>query len=178
MREWALDGSAMSKTFYVGVTNLAVLTVVGLLSNGSAIAAGKIYHGSRVGMTVTIKSMTGLDTPHAAIQTEHTREDAIEFCREYVGENPVTEKCVKQEVSVPLNDAIYADCPKGVFTDFAGDKYLFKGKNLHQGETGPKYFLLNLRTRQIADGSSASGYDVNMDIFRALRHRTAPPPER
>ena len=140
MREWALDGSAMSKTFYVGVANLAVLTVVGSLSNGSAIAAGKIYYGSRVGMTVTIKSMRGLDTPHAAIQTEHTREDAIEFCREYVGENPVTEKCVKQEVSVPLNDAIYADCPKGVLQILPETNICSRGRTSTQARRDPNIF--------------------------------------
>jgi len=96
-------------------------------------------------MTVTIKSMSDLDTSHAVIQTDHTREDAIEFCQEYVQEDPVTENCIKQGLSVRLNDAIfYADCPRGVFTDFAGDKYQFRGKNPHPGEMGPKYLLMNL----------------------------------
>ena len=120
--------------------------------------------------------MSGLDTSHAAIKTEHTKEDAIDFCREYVLEDPVTAKCIKEELSVPLNDVIYANCPKGVFTDFGGEKYQFRGKNLHPGESAT-ISLLNLRTREIADGSSASGYNVNMEIFRALCPRTAPPPE-
>jgi hypothetical protein len=47
-----------------------------LLSASYAVAAGKIYYGSRTGMTVTIRSMTGLDTAQAVIQTEHTRDDA------------------------------------------------------------------------------------------------------
>lgn len=51
-----------------------------------ASAAGKINYGSREGMQVSVISMSGLDTSNAVIKTHHTREDAIEFCREYVGE--------------------------------------------------------------------------------------------
>lgn len=146
-----------------------------LLSAPCAFAAGKIYYGSRAGMTVTIKSMIGLDTSRAVITTEHTRDDAIGFCKDYVQEDPVTEKCISEELATRLNDLIYADCPKGVFTDFFGDRYQFGGRNRHPREFGPKYLILDLRTREIADGSSASGYDVHMDIFRALCPRTAPP---
>jgi hypothetical protein len=76
---------------------------------------------------------------------------------------------------VPLNDAIYADCPKGLFTDFVGDKHQFRGKNPRAGNSGPKYILLDLSTRQVADGSSASGYDVNMDLERFAQERLGPP---
>ena len=164
-------------TSSITVAHLAAFAAVVLLSPCSAKAGGKIYYGSRAGMTVTVRFMSGLDTSHAVIKTEHTREDAVDFCREYVLEDPVTEKCVKEELSVPLNDAIHANCYKGIFTDFGGEKYQFRGKNLHPGEVGPRYLLMNWRTREIADGSSASGYNVNMDIFRALCPRTAPPPE-
>jgi hypothetical protein len=152
------------------------VVLVALLAVSSATAAGKIYYGSRAGMTVTVRSMSGLDTSHAEILTEHTREDAIGFCRDYAQEDPVTENCIQQELSVRLNDMITADCDKGVFTDFYGEKYQFRGKNPRPG-SGAKYLLVNLRTRKIADGSSASGYDVNMDIFRVLCPRTAPPAE-
>jgi hypothetical protein len=121
--------------------------------------------------------MSDLDTSHAKIITEHTKDDAIGFCRDYAQEDPVTEKCIRQELAVRLNDVITADCPKGAFTDFYGEKYQFRGKNPRAGDFGAKYLLMNLRTHELADGSSASGYPVNMDIFRALCPNTGPPPE-
>ena len=78
-------------------------------------------------------------------------------------------------LSVRLNDVITADCSKRVFTDFYGEKYQFPGKNPRASKSKAAYLLMNLRTHEMADGSSASGYDVNMDIFRALCPRTAPP---
>jgi hypothetical protein len=152
------------------VATTVLLVVVAL----PAEASGKIYYGSRAGMTVTVKSISGLDTSHARITMEHTRDDAIGFCRDYGQENPVTEGCIQEELAVPLNDAVYADCTKGIFTDFAGEKFQFRGKYARSGDTGPKYLLLDLGTHEIADGSSASGYETNMNIFRALCPRTAP----
>ncbi len=70
-------------------------------------------YGTRVGMQVTVKSATGLDTAHSVIQTEHTRDDAIKFCREYMGK--VAENCIKGELATPLKDLITADCTKGHF---------------------------------------------------------------
>lgn len=155
-------------------SGLTYIGIAGLLTVTSTFAAGKIYYGSRAGMTVTIKSMSGLDTSQAVIQVEHTRDDAIGFCRDYAQEDPVTDKCIENELASRLSDAIYADCPRGVFTDFFGDKYQFRGRNPKSGDFGPKYLLMDLRTNEIADGSSASGYEVNLDIFRALCPRTAP----
>jgi hypothetical protein len=129
-------------------------------------------YGSRVGMQVTVMSMSGLDTSNAIIRTQHTREDAIEFCREYVGE--VSEKCIKEELATRLNDAIYANCSSGVFTNFWGDKIQFRGKNKQKGEFGPNYILVNLQSGEIANGSSASNYLVNMEIFHALCPTKAP----
>jgi hypothetical protein len=39
----------------------------------------------------------------SALAIEHTREDAIKFCKDYVHENPVTEKCIKDQLAtLPL----------------------------------------------------------------------------
>lgn len=54
------------------------------LSTSAVFASGKIGYGSRAGMTVTVVSMSGLDTANAVIRTKHTQEDAESFCREYV----------------------------------------------------------------------------------------------
>jgi hypothetical protein len=164
------------RNFRKGVSGwtVVVTTVPLVVAALPAEASGKIYYGSRAGMTVTVRSMSDLNTSHARITTEHQREDAIGFCRDYVQENPVTEGCIQEELAVPLNDAVYADCTKGIFTDFAGDKFQFRGKNPRAGDAGPKYLLLDLGSHEIADGSSASGYETNLNIFRALCPRTAP----
>jgi len=149
-----------------------VIAIALTFMTASAFAAGKINYGSRVGMQVTVISMSGLDTSNAIIRTKHTREDAIEFCREYVGN--VSEKCIKDELAVRLNDEITADCIKLVFTNFWGDRIQFRGRNTKKGDFGPNYILVNLGTGTIADGSSASDYPTNMEIFAALCPRTAP----
>lgn len=131
----------------------------------------KIAYGSRGGMEVTVRSVEAVDTSHAVIQTQHTRADAIKFCQEYIG--AVTAKCVNDELATPLNEVISADCPHGTFTNFYGDKLQFGGSN-RNADSGPRYILKNLRTGEVADGSSASGYDVNMEIFKALCPATAP----
>jgi hypothetical protein len=121
-------------------------------------ASEKIYYGSRVGMTVTVVSKQDLDTAHAVIVTEHTNDDAIDFCREYIGK--VTTECVNEEAAVKLNQRISSNC-----------------KTANRSEVNPKYVLRNLITGEIADGSSASGYSTRMGIFRALCPKTAPSDE-
>ncbi|ACS43004.1 hypothetical protein [Methylorubrum extorquens] len=136
-----------------------------------ALAAGKIYYGSRAGMQVTVVSIGGLDTAKAVIRTKHTREDAAAFCREYVGK--VTPDCVREELQTPLNDEISADCVRGTFVDFRGNRYRFGGPNRDPDVTA-KYRIVSLPSGEVADGSSASGYPVNIDIFRALCPSRAP----
>jgi hypothetical protein len=167
----------MRRCFQNHCVGFAGFAVIVLLSGSSAIAAGRIYYGSRAGMTVTVRSMSDLDTSRAKIITEHTRQDAIGFCQDYERQEPATENCIRQEMAIRLNDMVTADCPRRVFTDFYGERYQFLGENPRSQQSGARYLLKNLRTHEIADGSSASGYDVNMEIFRALCPRTAPPDE-
>jgi hypothetical protein len=127
-------------------------------------------------MEVTVINIDGLNTSHAVIRTKHTRENAIAFCRGYVGR--VTEKCIRQELAVPLNDMISADCTTGEFSDFLGNHYQFLGPNTTKNEVSmAKYAILDLATHGIADGSMASGYPTNMEIFRHLCPAVAPPDE-
>jgi len=135
-----------------------------------ALAAGKIFYGSRAGMTVTVVSMSGLDTANAVIKTKHTREDAISFCREYL--QKVTKECIDRELGTRLNDEIRGNCETGVFKDFSGNGWRFAGK-VRKPDMA-KYRLIDLRTGQDADGSGASGYGTAMGIYKALCPRTAP----
>jgi len=150
-------------------------SMAALIVQDAALASGKITYGSQAGMQVTVVSIRGLDTANAVIRTSHTREDAIEFCRDYVGE--VTE-CIQNELAVPLNDQIHANCLSGLFTDFYGDAYRFEGKNPAWKKQGAaKYRVRNMRTGEIASASMASGYFVNLGIFKALCPGTALEPE-
>jgi|SRR6266446_10065401 hypothetical protein len=124
-------------------------------------------------MQVSVISVEGLNTSRAIIRTKHTREDATAFCRDYVGE--VTEDCIRKELAIPLNDVIAANCNTGEFTDFRGNRYKFLGPNRTRGDfVIAKYAIMDLGTREIANGSMASGYPVNMDIYRALCPARAP----
>ena len=154
------------------VITLPILAVSTVLVGTTANAAGKIGYGSRAGMQVTVVSMSGLSTSNAIIRTQHTREDAIEFCREYVRD--VTEQCIKDELSTRLNDVVVANCSTGVFSNFFGDRLQFRGRTPRKTLLEAKYILINLGTNEIADGSSASGYAINLEIFRALCPKTAP----
>ena len=138
----------------------------------AALASGTIYYGSRAGMEVDVISVDGLSTDHAVIRTKHTRENAIAFCRDYV--QKVTEDCVNRELSLPMNDVVTANCMTGNFTDFFGGKWRFLGPNPQTGDVIAKYRLVNVRTGEIADGSSASGYPTAMGIFKALCPQQAP----
>ena len=75
-----------------------------------------------------------------------------------------------------LNDQVTANCVTGRFTDFNGNDYQFLGKATGKENEGriAKYIIKYLADGQLADGSSASGYDVNVDIFRALCPAKAP----
>jgi hypothetical protein len=150
----------------------AILTLIIFIAAIPAYASGTIFYGSRAGMEVTVISVEGLGTDRAVIRTKHTRENAVAFCRDYV--QKVTEECVREELAKPLNDVITANCLTGEFTDFYANRYRFVGPNRKTRDMMAKYALMDLSTRQIADGSMASGYPTNMAIFKALCPAQAP----
>jgi hypothetical protein len=153
----------------------STLFLLGLLATTAspAAASGTIGYGSRIGMEVSVISVSGLNTSHAVIRTKHTRENAIVFCRDFV--QKVTEECIREELAKPLNDVITANCITAEFTDFHGNRYLLLGPNRKTGDlSSAKYALMNIDTREIADGTMASGYPMNMAIFKALCPARAP----
>jgi hypothetical protein len=138
-----------------------------------AVCAEKIGYGSRAGMQVSVVSKSGLDTRRAIIRTKHTREDAVAFCREYIGK--VTPECISKELEAgpgPSNK-ITANCITREFTDFFGERYRLAGLS-PQDDRSARYRLVQLSSGEEADGSSASGYSTNMAIFEALCPKRAP----
>jgi hypothetical protein len=152
----------------VGALTMASLAI----SVNMALASGKIYYGSRVGMTVAVISVQALNTPNAIIRTQHTRDDAVAFCRDY--EQNLTDECVNRELEIPMNDYVAANCSTGVFVDFFGGRYRFEGRRKGPSDGLEKYAIRDLSTGAIEDGSSASGYPTNLGIFRALCPMRAP----
>ena len=134
---------------------VALLTIASVaISARTALASGKIYFGSRVGMTVSVISVQGLNTSNAVIHTKHTRHDAIAFCRDY--EQNLTNDCVNRELETPMNDYIAANCSTGVFIDFFGNRYHFEGQRRRPTSDLSKYTIRDLSTGEIEDGTSAA----------------------
>lgn len=150
----------------VGALMMAAISV------NMALASGKIYYGSRVGMTVAVISVQALNTPNAIIRTQHTRDDAVAFCRDY--EQNLTDECVNRELATPMNDYVAANCSTGVFVDFFGNHYRFEGPQRGANSDFAKYKIRDLSSGEIEDGTSASGYSTNLGIFHALCFMRAP----
>jgi hypothetical protein len=145
------------------------------LTTGLSAAQTKIPYGSRAGMSATVLSMEGLDTEHAVIRVEHTRQDAEDYSISYVG--ALTPECVQRTLAtVSVADRVTADCRSGEFTDLHGDRYRFEGpaRGVDRKEIRAKYTLRHLPSGEIADGSSASGYRTSMMVLRALCPQSAP----
>jgi hypothetical protein len=172
-------GKALKRSVFsvrVAVWRVAIF-VLGLIQVSTAFASGTIGYGSRQGMEVSVISMEGVDTSHAIIHTRHTRENAIAFCDAFADVRPDKDACIREELATPLNDVISANCTTGEFTDFYGNHYRFLGLNRREGDPArPKYAVLNLSNREIADGTTSSGYPTNILIFGALCPSQAPLP--
>ncbi len=127
----------------------------------------QIGYGSRAGMTVTVSAASGLDTADAVIEANITKNDATGYCRDYIGK--LTDECIEKQMHEQLSPSITANCDTGVFTDFGGYSYQFIGPmNPSHDPMAPEYAIIDLNTRQVADGSSASGYYTNLEILNAL----------
>ncbi|KQY63260.1 hypothetical protein ASD52_13780 [Ensifer sp. Root142] len=144
------------------------MTIGLLLAMSAAAKAETLYYGSRAGMEVTVVKKSNIGTTHAKIFTKHTRENATAFCREYV--QKVTPKCIADELKVELLTEISANCKTGTFITLNGQGYQFKGSNPDYDPTGmsTEYLLVEAGGGEPLDGSSASGYDVALDQYKAL----------
>lgn len=125
--------------------------------------ADTLAYGSRAGMQVTVTAREGIDTRHAVIHVAHMRSDAETYCREY--ENTSAKACVDQEMKTGFPAQIEADCVSGDFTNLNSQRRHFDGPN-SAGSTA--YVITDKETGEALDGSSASGYDVDIEQFRAL----------
>jgi hypothetical protein len=154
------------------LTSVRLSMLAGLLAmaaSSSCEAAGKLPYGSRAGMTVTITDMDGIDTGKAAIKIRHTREDAKQFCIDYLGHEG--DECIgKVLADTRISDSIKGDCGTGQFLNLDGHSLTFAGPNFDYDAVkfSPEYRIFKKGARIFLDGSMASGYGVNLEQFRAL----------
>ncbi|TIN21808.1 MAG: hypothetical protein E5Y31_19885 [Mesorhizobium sp.] len=142
-----------------------LLIVLSALMLVTSAGAKTLYYGGRAGMEVTIVKTSGIGSSHARIVARHTRQNAITFCRDYVGE--VTEACIARELQTPLHLEITANCKTGKFTTFYGANMLFQGRN-RDADATTDYLITDTDDNVVLDGSGASGYDYTLDQFKAL----------
>ena len=160
-----------------------LLLGIGLaLSCGPALAVETVNYNNRSDTVVDVLSKSGLSTKYAVIHTAFTRRDAELQCSNYDDGNARKKACVKLdfEGGRRLAHDVRANCPAKTFTDFLGGRYRFVGerKNSHPGEyvvgNDAKFSIIDLKSgREETDGPTF--YSTDLDIFRALCPRQAPP---
>ena len=140
-----------------------------LLISGLAVAQSddRIYYGSRAGMHLTTVSKEGIGSANATIILKHTPQDAKAFCMQYANDNSMA--CVKRTLAdVKAGDRVTGNCLTKTWTDMYGRNYAFLGRAKKANNSMADYALKDLKTGEILDGSSASGYSVQIIIFQQL----------
>ncbi|APO68024.1 hypothetical protein IE4872_CH02410 [Rhizobium gallicum] len=125
-----------------------------------------IYYGSRAGMQLTTVSKTGIGTANAVIVVKHTPKDANAYCVGYEMDNSMA--CVKRTMAeVKVGDRVTGNCRKRTWTDMYGQSYAFEGP-MKSTDSMADYAIRDMKSGEILDGSSASGYGVALTIFQQL----------
>lgn len=149
---------------------VAMVLAAGILAApAGAQEAGSVSYGSRAGMQVEVVSRTGIDSDHALVRIEHAEADAQAFCTLYVQDSSA--KCVAEtmaDVAARLRDRIEGDCVTGVFIGLWGAEFRFLGRLAIPTELGAEWDFREAGIDGPLDGSTASGYDVVLDQFRAI----------
>jgi hypothetical protein len=123
-------------------------------------------------MCEDIVSEEGLDTTHAVIRAAPSRNGAIVSCRLNFN---YTQKCIEDQILDNPHGILTANCPKGQFSDFYGNRYKFIGKNPNtDGNMSANYLIKNESVGEILDGSGASGYGIAAGIFESQCPALAP----
>ena len=127
----------------------------------------RIYYGTRAGMHLTTVAKEGIGTANAVIRVKLTPQDAKAYCEEYlVDESP---DCVRRALAeIKIADRVSGDCTKRTWTDMYGSRYAFLGLAKKSADSIADYAIKDLATGDLLDGGPASGYDVQLTIFKQL----------
>ena len=160
----------MQRRFEMMASIFALSLGGALLISGAAAAQedNRIYYGSRAGMHLTTVSKQGIGTANAIIIVKHTPEDAKAFCVGYVQDNSMA--CVKRTLAdIKVGDRVTGNCVTKTWTDMYDYSYAFLGKAGKSNDIMmAEYALKDLKTGQLLDGSSASGYGKQLTILQQL----------
>lgn len=129
----------------------------------------QVAYGTRAGMQVEVVAREGIDTDHAVVRVVHTMADARAFCELYV-QDP-SEACVTatmDDVAARIRDRIEGDCVTGSFIGLWGSEFRFLGPLDPPTDLGAVWDFREAGIDGPLDGSTASGYDVVLDQFRAI----------
>jgi hypothetical protein len=145
------------------------ITLAMALGAPAAHAAGRVPYGTRAGMEVEITEAAGLDTARATIKVRHTRDNAREYCTEYVLDP--SDACVDEVLKdIKIPDSITADCGNGRFVDLLGRHMVFAGANLDRdaGGVSAEYRIFRSGEKDFLNGDMASNYPAELEQFKAL----------
>lgn len=145
----------------------AILATALSASVGWANDDDPIYYGSRAGMQLTTVSKEGIGTANAKIHVRHTPKDAKAFCVQYNSDYSMA--CVKQTMAlVKIDDYVTGNCVKRTWFDLSNEKFAFLGPAKKSDEMIADYAIKRVKTGEILDGTTASGYWVELGIFQHL----------
>ncbi|MGO7446506.1 hypothetical protein ACC668_17665 [Rhizobium ruizarguesonis] len=117
-------------------------------------------------MQLTTVSKTGIGTANAVIVVKHTPKDAKAYCVGYQMDHSMA--CVKRAMAeVKVGDRVTGNCRKRSWTDMYGQSYAFEGP-MKSTDSMADYAVRDMKSGEILDGSSASGYGVALNIFQQL----------
>jgi hypothetical protein len=119
--------------------------------------------GQNTGEWARIISSTGLDTEHATVVAEKSRDGAIEACR---NEQDWSTKCIDRMIETgpaPPKTTLRGDCSTKTYTDFLG-------RNLKRLETD----ILDIdKNSKLGFAPPINDWDVAQTAFEALCPKTA-----
>jgi hypothetical protein len=145
---------------------LAALLAAAVAHQVGAAEDHSIYYGSRAGMHLTTVSKSGIGTAKAVIVVKHTPKDAKAYCVGYEQDNSMA--CVRRAMAdVKVGDRVTGNCRKATWTDMYGRSYAFEGA-MKSANNFAEYAVRDLKSGEILDGSSASGYGLELTIFQQL----------
>lgn len=158
-------------TFADGMKSAACLAIIFAFclacGPGNSQEDDRIYYGSRAGMHLTTVSKKGIGTSNAVIFVEHTPKDAKAYCVGYEGDNSMA--CVRRTMAeIKVGDRVTANCTKRSWTDMFGQSFKFLRRAKQTDGIMADYLIRDLKTGEILDGSSASGYGTQITIFTQL----------
>ena len=103
----------------------------------------------------------------------HTPGDAKSFCVNYARDS--SPECVKRVLeSVQVRDRVTGDCVARTWTDMYGKKYAFLGRATDADQLFVPYRIRRLEDGELLGSAQASGYHVEIEIFRKLCPGLAP----